>query len=263
MGDKGLAVVTGAASGIGQATAIRLASDGFVLSLVDLDSAGLEATAKIIEDAGSSVSHAVVDITDPDAVNDFFATVSESRAPLRALANVAGIYTRVTLMDLDRASWDKVNDVNVHGTLNMIRSAVPTMSAAGGGAIVNVSSGAAFSGRPTQPHYSAGKAAIVSLTQSAAVAFIGQNIRVNAIAPGIADTDMWNAGGKGISGAESSADVEAFQASVVARLPIKRVAEVSEMASVISFLVSDDASYVIGQTIRVCGGISATDIMAS
>jgi NAD(P)-dependent dehydrogenase (short-subunit alcohol dehydrogenase family) len=181
---------------------------------------------------------------------------------LHALANVAGIYTRVTLMELDRASWDKVNDVNVHGTLNMIRSAVPIMSAAGGGAIVNVSSGAAYSARPTQPHYSAGKAAIISLTKSAAASFIGQNIRVNAISPGIADTDMWTAGGRGISGAASPAEVEAFQASVVARIPIKRIAEVAEMASVISFLVSNDASYVIGQTIHVCGGISAVDVMA-
>jgi NAD(P)-dependent dehydrogenase (short-subunit alcohol dehydrogenase family) len=237
LGDR-LCLVTGAASGIGLATAEILAGEGARLALWDLDSDGLEA----VPTAGAaSVEQAVVDVADRGAVT---AAVDALPGPVAAVVHCAGIYTTSALPEVDDEGWDRVLDVNLKGAFNVSQAVAPGMSEAGGGAIVLFGSFAARTGglRASAP-YAASKAGVAGLTKHLAQWGGPQGIRVNCIHPGFIQTPM-----NAILSDQAKADA-------VAATPLRRLADPPECAAMAVVLASDLASFVHGVELDVNGGM--------
>jgi len=237
LGDR-LCLVTGAASGIGLATAEILAGEGARLVLWDLDAAGLDAVAAT---GAASVERAVVDVADGGAVA---AAVDALPGPVAAVVHCAGIYTTSALPEVDDEGWDRVLDVNLKGAFNVSQAVAPGMSAAGGGAIVLFGSFAARTGglRASAP-YAASKAGVAGLTKHLAQWGGPQGIRVNCIHPGFIQTPM-----NAILSDQAKADA-------VAATPLRRLADPPECAAMAVVLASDLASFVHGVELDVNGGM--------
>lgn len=185
------AIVTGAASGIGRATALRLARDGAAIGCLDL-SDDVERTAEEIRELGGLAVAAPVDVVDRSSISDAVAAVESRFGPTRVLANVAGVLRFAHSTELSEPDWDLVIDVNLKGTFQMCRAVIPSMLGAGGGAIVNVSSTAGVFGQAYVAAYAAAKGGVAMLTRSLAWEYLKHDIRVNAIAPGGVETPMTN-----------------------------------------------------------------------
>lgn len=230
-------VVTGAGRGIGKAIAVRLRADGHDLVVVDVDTEAAKRSAAELD--GVAVT---ADIADPAAV----AGIAAAAPGATALVNNAAIWTFTPLLDTPVDDARRVLDVNVVGTLLAMQALAPVIERNGGGSIVNLSS---ISGRVHPPGtgvYSASKAAIDALTRAAAVEFGPMGIRVNAVAPGIVPTEQT---------AAHYGDEAAKQARAEA-LPLRRLAEVDDIADAIAFFVSDASRYITGQSVAVDGGYS-------
>ncbi len=238
--DGRVALVTGGASGIGRATARRLASDGAVVAVVDRDGAGAEAVASEI----GGVAYAL-DVRDGDAVREAVAATTRDLGGLSMLVNNAGTGDLRPLHTVDERLWHRLVDVNLTGTYLAMAAAVPVMLEAGGGVIVNNASVSGLNPTRNEAAYSAAKAGVIALTASGALEY-GPAIRVNCVAPGFirtALTAIWDQ------------YPDAFE-PIKASIPLGRIGEAEEIAEVVAFLCSDAASYVTGQTIVVDGGLS-------
>ncbi|AYF98056.1 SDR family NAD(P)-dependent oxidoreductase [Protaetiibacter intestinalis] len=233
-------VVTGAGSGIGRATASRVAREGGRVIAVDVSQPRLDEFAA--EHAGDDVAIVAGDITDPDSVA---AIVAAAGGRIDALANVAGIMDDMTpLHEVTDAVWDRVMNVNVDGMFKLTRAVLPLMLEAGGGSIVNVASEAALRGSAAGLAYTTSKHAVVGLTRSSAFMYAGKGIRVNAVAPGAVATNI-----------EASFASELGQERVGSLLTtIPPVAEPAQLAASITWLLSDDATNVTGQILASDGG---------
>lgn len=232
-----VALVTGAASGMGRAVAERFLTEGWAVLALDRDSAAL---GKVAADLGAAYRPVPVDITDRAAVADTLDDTPGSPAGLRAVVNAAGVYPPTLLADYDEATYRRIFDVNVLGTLNVTAEAVPALRAAGGGTVVNFASIDAFAVSPGQLVYSASKAAVVCLTRSLAQELGADGITVNAIAPGWVDTPGTRAGGR--------------MEAAVAGIPLGRAAQPEEIADWVWKLCH--GSYLTGETLVVSGGIT-------
>lgn len=236
-------LVTGGASGIGFACAQDLAVRGYQVGLLDHDSDALEAAAGRLRAAGYSPDARAVDVTDAAAIDEAIRSFTGG-PPIRGVVNAAGIYQRGTALDVDEGSWDRVIDVNLKGTFLVSRAVIPLLVAAGGGSIVNLSS---QSGRTKSqfaaPSYSASKGGIIGLSMTLAAQHGREGVRVNCVAPGVIDTPM----------TRDSYSVDE-RVAMLAAIPLNRFGSAAEVAAVVSFLISDSASYVTGQTINVNGG---------
>jgi NAD(P)-dependent dehydrogenase (short-subunit alcohol dehydrogenase family) len=232
------ALVTGAGSGIGRATCLLLAAEGAAVAALDLDAGSAAQVAKEVD--GPAV---VADMADADAVADAVAQAVAELGGLSLLVNNAGMgLARPFHKHSDRA-YDRVVDASMRGTFHGIRAAAPVILAGGGGAIVNVSS---ISGiRPTRGEaaYSAAKAAVIALTQSAALEY-GPTIRVNCVSPGLIDTPL----------TAPLLDDASVRSGIERRTPLRRVGTPAEVASVIAFLCSEESSYITGVNVPVDGG---------
>jgi NAD(P)-dependent dehydrogenase (short-subunit alcohol dehydrogenase family) len=245
-----VAVVTGAASGIGRAAAARLGADGARLVLVDRDAAQLASTAK---DLGAAV-HLEADVTDEVAV-DRYVTEAEAIGGIDLFVNNAGIEGRVApIVDLSLEDWDRVQAVNARGVFLGLRAVLRSMTKAGrGGAIVNTASMAGIKGGPSFSPYIASKHAVVGLTRTAALEVASKGIRVNAVAPGFIDTRMLQS----LESAFGADDLEAARRRRESLVPMGRYGSPDEVANVMAFLLSDDASYLTGNIVLVDGGLNA------
>ena len=235
----GTAVVTGAARGIGRAIAERLARDGLQTLLVDL-SPRVEETAQELRSRGLSVAAVQADILDPQGREQIAQAVQARGQPLRALVNNAGITRDALLESMTEEDFLQVVRVNLGGAYLLTRRLLPLMGE--GSAIVSISS-RAYLGNVGQFNYAASKGGLVGMTRALALE-LAPRIRVNAVAPGLIATDM------------SLSIPERVRDRLVARIPAGRMGQPEEVAAVVSFLLSDEASYVNGQVVLVCGGRS-------
>jgi 3-oxoacyl-[acyl-carrier protein] reductase len=234
-----VALVTGAGRGLGRATAERLARDGFSIVAVDLDGGSAADTATAV----GGTSHQC-DVSDRAAVGQLAAAIG----PVDVLVNNAGIWTYGSVLDASDSDVDRVLAVNFRGTLNCCRSFAPGMVAAGGGAIVNLSSLAAAMAATGVEVYPVTKSAVEALTRQLAQELGPSGIRVNAIGPGSMVTE----------GTAHAYEGER-RAQRAALVPLRRVGTPEDIANAVAFLVSDQASYISGQIIYVDGGVSAVN----
>jgi 3-oxoacyl-[acyl-carrier protein] reductase len=234
-------VITGGASGIGAPTAARFAADGATVVLADLDAGRAEDAASGMREAGADAHWTELDVASRSSWRAAVDAVVSGHGHISVLVNNAGVTRDRTLLKLNDADWETVLDTHLRGTWLGCQHVIPHMKDAGGGSIVNVSSDARH-GSFGQANYSAAKAGIVALTRTAALEHARHNIRVNAVAPGPVNTPML----RGVPDDVVQAWLQA--------IPLRRLAEAAEIASVIRFLASDDAAYITGQVISVDGG---------
>jgi 3-oxoacyl-[acyl-carrier protein] reductase len=243
-----VAVVTGAARGIGAATAHRLAAEGAAVAVVDLDEERSRAVADEITAAGGRAVGIGCDVTDPDAVAATTDRVVETYGGLHVLVNNAGITRDDLLFKMPLPAWEAVLTTNLTSMFLCCQAAQRHMVEARYGRIVNLSSRSALGNRG-QVNYAAAKAGVQGLTATLAIELGPFNVTVNAVAPGYVATAMTAATAERVGSSP-----EEHQRMVAEHTPLRRVAQPAEIASVIAFLASDDASYVSGQTLYVNGG---------
>jgi acetoin reductase-like protein len=246
-----VAVVTGAAQGIGRAIACRLATDGFSLAISDINEGALQEVKQELENLGAQALAIQADLTKLDEIQRVIDRASQWGS-IRVLVNNAGRVMITPFLEISEPEWDAIMALNLKTVFFAMQFAARHMQA--GGRIVNLSSISGRSGRPDQAHYAAAKCAVISVTQSAALSFAAQGITVNAICPGVVETPMTSgihqvrAGALGITPEESLA-------RMVAKIPLGYPAKTDDIAKVVSFLCSPDAAYITGQSLNVCGGM--------
>jgi NAD(P)-dependent dehydrogenase (short-subunit alcohol dehydrogenase family) len=239
------AVVTGGGSGIGRATALLLAGRGASVLVADIDGANAE---KVAAEIGVAASHLQVDVTDVAAVDAMVQQAVSSYGGLHIAINNAGTSGQFgATADVDPAEWRRVIDLNLNGVFLCMRAEIPAILAAGGGAIVNTSSGAGLMGFAGLPAYVASKHGVIGLTRAAALEYSAQGIRVNCVCPGTVRTPML----------EAFTGDEATLQAMGRAMPIKRLATPEEIAEAMVWLASPAASYVTGHALAVDGGASA------
>jgi 3-oxoacyl-[acyl-carrier protein] reductase len=243
-----VAIVTGAAQGIGAATARRLAGEGARVAVVDLDADRSAATADEIKASGGMATGYGCDVTDPDAVTAMVDAVVAEHGRLDILINNAGITRDNMLFKMPAAEWNSVLTTNLSSMFYCCQAAQKHMAQARYGKIVNLSSRSALGNRG-QVNYAAAKAGVQGLTATLAIELGPFNINVNAVAPGYIATAMTAATATRVGAAP-----EDHQKMAAEMTPLRRVGQPEEVASVIAFLASDDASYVSGQTLYINGG---------
>jgi 3-oxoacyl-[acyl-carrier protein] reductase len=243
-----VAIVTGAARGIGAATAERLAADGFDVAVLDLDEASCKDTVDRITKTGRRGLAIGADVADTDAVNAAVARVADELGPPVVLVNNAGVIRDNMLFKMTDDEWDMVINVHLRGAFLMSRAVQAHMTAQQWGRIVNLSSTSALGNRG-QVNYSTAKAGMQGLTKTLAIELGKFNVTVNAVAPGFIVTDMTAA-----TAARVGVDFDEFQKMAAEQTPVRRVGRPEDIAHTISFLVSEGAGFVSGQVIYVAGG---------
>jgi 3-oxoacyl-[acyl-carrier protein] reductase len=244
-----VAIVTGAAGGIGAATAHRLAGEGATVAVADRDEPGAVATAAAIVDAGGDAFALKVDVTVAAEVEALVDEVVARVGRLDVLVNNAGMTRDDLLFRMTEEDWDTVIDVNLKSVFLCTKAAQRIMVPARRGRVVNLSSRSALGNRG-QANYAAAKAGIQGLTATMAIELGPFDIAVNAVAPGYVATDMTRATAR-----RQGLDPEQLEAATAERTPLRRVAVPQDVASVIAFLASDDARHVTGQTLYINGGL--------
>lgn len=283
-----IAIVTGAGQGIGRGVALRLGQEGARVVVAEYNPDTAAAVAREIEAAGGRASAHRVDISDVAGVRAMVDAVVAEFGRIDILINNAGIVQTKPMLDLTEADWDRVVDINLRGTFfclqavaqQMIRQLPESLRRGAGladlltaqlsketgttevvatsllacyGKIVNFSSVAGRRGRPLSTHYAATKAAIINLTQSAALALAPYRINVNAVCPGIVPTPMWEGIDKDRADLFGARPGEAM-AAFINTVPLKRAATPEDLAGAVAFLCSADADYITGQALNVDGG---------
>jgi 3-oxoacyl-[acyl-carrier protein] reductase len=243
-----VAIVTGAARGIGAATARRLAADGMAVAVLDLDAGSCDATVEAITAAGGRAIAVGADVSEDDQVEAAVATVAEEMGPPAVLVNNAGVLRDNLLFKMSEDDWDTVLNVHLRGSFLMSRSVQKHMVDQRYGRIVSLSSSSALGNRG-QANYSAAKAGLQGLTKTLAIELGPFGITANAVAPGFIATDMTAA-----TAARLGLTFEDFQAAAASQVPAGRIGEVDDVAHAISFLASEGARYISGQVIYVAGG---------
>jgi NAD(P)-dependent dehydrogenase (short-subunit alcohol dehydrogenase family) len=249
-GISGSAFLTGAASGIGRATALRLAADGYPVGLFDLDEGGLRVTAEQVVDAGGSAITFSGDVTDSSAVEHALVDLSDL-APLAVVANIAGVGVAAPITATTDEQWQRVLSVNLTGTFVVCRAAVPVLTANGGGVIVNVASVGGIVGLADRAAYCASKAGVIGLTRALAVDHSRDGIRVVAMCPGTVRTEWID---KIIAG---QPDPEAVRRAMGDRQLDGRMGTPEEVAAGIAFIASPDGRFVNGSEFVMDGGLTA------
>jgi 2-hydroxycyclohexanecarboxyl-CoA dehydrogenase len=241
-----VAVVTGAARGIGAAIATLLTEAGAAVAIWDLDEAAAIGTVSSLE-AERPIIGLGVDVTDPTSVDAGIVAVEERLGPIDILVNNAGIDIIGPFLDSDEGDWDRIIDVNLKGTVLCSHRVARSMVARGGGAIVNIGSDAGRVGSSGEAVYSATKGGVIAFTKALARELARSGVRVNCVCPGPTDTALL----------DQLADTSPKLYDSLARsIPLRRIAEPLDIAPAVLFFAGDGAAYITGQTLSVSGGLT-------
>ena len=244
--DGKVAFLTGAGSGIGRATALRLAREGANVTIVGLVDEDNQETARQVETIGRQALAITCDVTDSDAVQAALRATVNTFGGIDIAFNNAGIEQRPTpAAELTEEQWHRVIDVNLRSVFVCMRHEIPLLLERGGGSIVNTSSGAGIKGFAGGAAYGAAKHGVIGLTRCAALDYAASNIRINAICPGIVDTEMMD---------RFTGGTDAGRAAVIAQEPIGRMGHPDEIAAAVAYLCSDDAAFTVGHALVLDGG---------
>jgi 3-oxoacyl-[acyl-carrier protein] reductase len=243
-----VAIVTGAARGIGAATARRLGADGMAVAVLDLDEAACAGTVKEIENAGGRALAVGADVSKTDQVESAVSRVAADLGAPSVLVNNAGVLRDNLLFKMTDDDWDTVLNVHLRGAFLMSRAAQKHMVEQKYGRIVNLSSSSALGNRG-QANYSAAKSGMQGFTKTLAIELGPFGITANAVAPGFIETDMTAA-----TAARVKMDFDDFKNAAASQIPVRRVGQTDDVAHTISFLASEGAGFVSGQVIYVAGG---------
>ena len=239
--DDKIAIVTGAGQGIGQAIARKLAAEGATVVVTDLD----EASAKGTADALPGAVAIRADVSDRQAVQAMVERVVRQFGRVDVLVNNAGWDKASPFVDSDPADWDRAIAINLYGVLNTCKAVLPLMAAHGGGAVVNLGSDAGRVGSSGEAVYSAAKGGVIAFTKSLAREMARHQVRVNCVCPGPTDTALF-----------ASFAGQKLREALTKAIPFRRLGQPADVANVVAFLASDEASFVTGQTVSVSGGLT-------
>jgi 2-hydroxycyclohexanecarboxyl-CoA dehydrogenase len=242
-----VSVVTGGASGIGQAISRRLAESGNKVAIFDRQSDALKEHVTALQDNNLHAIAYTVDVTDRPAVDAAIASVRDELGPIEILVTSAGVTAFEPFTDITLEQWNRTLAINLTGTFNCIQAAIPDMISAGWGRIVTISSAAGQTGAPNQADYVASKGGVIALTKALAFEFASHGITANTIPPGLIDTPMAHA-------AEEQGKLPSIK-DLAAMMPLKRVGTAEDIAAACQFLCSDDAGYITGAQININGGV--------
>jgi NAD(P)-dependent dehydrogenase (short-subunit alcohol dehydrogenase family) len=248
-----VALITGAGSGIGRASAELFAAEGASVAVVDLREDAAKETVNAITEAGGRALALGADVTDADVIGAAVEQAVQEYGRLDVVYNNAGVDSRGSVADADEANWDLCFNVNAKGTFLTSRAAVPHLERDGGGAIVNQGSVAALVGVANFAAYCAAKGAVVALTRSMAVDLAPRGIRANVICPGTVFTPLMEP----MLTARGGGDLDKGLAMTITKYPIGRLGAPEDIARVALFLASDDAAFVTGATFAADGGMTA------
>ncbi len=238
------AILTGGASGIGRATALRLVQEGCQVGIFDLDEAGTAETIKQASGPGKAFGYKV-DITDLAAVQQAVQRFESEVGPTQLLGNVAGWDKASRFLDSDQALWDKVIRINLYGPLNLHHVVLRGMAERGFGRVVNVASDAGRVGSSGESIYSACKGGIIAFTKTMAREMARKQVTVNVVCPGPTDTPLFQSFGD-----------QKLRDALTKAIPLGRLGHPDDLPGIIAFLFSDDAKFITGQTISVSGGLT-------
>ena len=241
--DGKVALITGAARGIGQAIAKKLAAEGCDVALCDLKAEWLAETAGLVEAVGRKVQCFEADVSNAAAVDTVIAGVVGTFGRVDILVNNAGITKDTLMIRMSEQDWDAVLNVNLKGTFLFTKAVARPMMKQRSGAIVNVASIIGLIGNAGQCNYAASKAGVIALTKSAAKELAPRNVRVNAVAPGFIETRM------------TEALPEEVRKKMLDAIPMGRFGQPDDVADVVLFLAGNASSYMTGQVLTVCGGM--------
>jgi len=246
-----VSIITGAGSGIGQASALEFAAEGAKVVVADYVPQGGHETVDQIRSAGGDAIFVETDVSKADDVQKMIQATLEAYGRIDVLFNNAAVTIPASVVEASEEVWDKTMDIDLKGVFLPSKYAIPHMIAGGGGSVINTASMCGLVASPNQAPYSAAKGGVIALTRQMAIDYALHGIRVNGIAPSEVRTPMF------LGFINQTPDPEKTMERLMARIPMGRVAEPKELARVAVFLASDDSSYITGVTLPVDGGLTA------